>query len=1052
MNYATYQNIFISPFLGIKKIQELEVKNIPNKHATLRVSGEVQSADILKQTLEGKEVYISVEEESKKIFSGIIQRASIQEAGGTFLLQIEATSGTILLDLEEKSRSFQDVSMTYRTLINTVLKDTEHAAFIMPEAYDVPIEKPIIQFLETDWNFIRRLASRFHTSLVPELTRGEAKFYFGMPEKSKNHILLSSEYTRHMGEKFYQEGGSQEERTREDFATTEVICYENAEIGEQATFLEESYKICGKSCRIRKGILEYIYTLGQESFFWKRRHQNRRISGMSLLGTVLQTNAETLKIHLDIDEQQEIETAYPYEWVPTTGNLMYLMPQVGTRVSLYFSSDEEDSAKAVNCIRTNGGVEETFPGSETFEQRALVTEHGKRMSLFPEEMTFSGLEYNPDAPPDLKIILNDEDGIYLQSHKEMMISATEGIYFSGKYILFQAEKKIQLIHGEIREETEDETAKRIADTKKELSETVNLDEINAYNLARENGEAPPPSEIQFIEESPIPTIDIFAVFIMYTYPDSILPSDAESSPDGSDAIMDSLGMNSSVPVIILNGTETHFYAYEYGTYNPDFPDAPVIQKFDAADVATKVVTSVIVIAGVAIVTYGAGVPAMLVLSVAGSSSAYVAGRGISDISRGVASSGWDYALSAFTGAVIGIVNGATGGVCNPGLSGLLRAVSIGAGTGAGTSMIEQLLLNGEIDWGEVGKSAFWGGVMGGTDWYLKNYVFKVVCFTEGTLVETETGLAKIETIAVGSKVLSRNMETSSTDFAFVLQTFQNEATTLMHITLPNDVIISTEMHPFYTIESGWVEASALTTEHHLTNTEGNPIPILALSKELLGEPISVYNLEVEESHTYFVSKYHILVHNDCVYNQDSSIEDFQYLSDRIEYKDGVLIDNITGNEIVDYGQQFTKEGRRKVLKPNISYIDQNGYIYATDAQGRIMSASGQLVLEKGKRSTYAQSVAGREDRLTGDDGGHLLGAQFNASGELDNLVAQSSKTNRAGGEWYNMEKEWAASLVEGKSVFVDINPVYSSGSLRPDYFNVNYWIDGELTKQVIQNV
>lgn len=79
----------------------------------------------------------------------------------------------------------------------------------------------------------------------------------------------------------------------------------------------------------------------------------------------------------------------------------------------------------------------------------------------------------------------------------------------------------------------------------------------------------------------------------------------------------------------------------------------------------------------------------------------------------------------------------------------------------------------------------------------------------------------------------------------------------------------------------------------------------------------------------------------------------------------------------------------------------------------------------GKRNYYAQRVAGREDRICtsngnkgdnqpADDGGHLIGSQFGGSGDLDNLVAMSSKTNRAGGKWYNMEKKWAEAAQKVK--------------------------------------
>lgn len=40
---------------------------------------------------------------------------------------------------------------------------------------------------------------------------------------------------------------------------------------------------------------------------------------------------------------------------------MYMMPQAGIRVSLYFKGDEEESAIAVNCIRSGKGCKEVDP-------------------------------------------------------------------------------------------------------------------------------------------------------------------------------------------------------------------------------------------------------------------------------------------------------------------------------------------------------------------------------------------------------------------------------------------------------------------------------------------------------------------------------------------------------------------------------------------------------------------------------------------------------------------------------------------------------------------
>lgn len=180
-------------------------------------------------------------------------------------------------------------------------------------------------------------------------------------------------------------------------------------------------------------------------------------------------------------------------------------------------------------------------------------------------------------------------------------------------------------------------------------------------------------------------------------------------------------------------------------------------------------------------------------------------------------------------------------------------------------------------------------------------------------------------------------------------------------------------------------------------------------------------------------------------------------------KETAEANNVTVKE-VPYGEQFTKgvNGRKELL-PNIQYVTEDGYRYSTDEFGRISKVEvDELVLKKGTRNAYSQRVAGREDRVVEadtvqglDDGGHLIGTQFNGSGDLDNLVAMNRDINRSGGEWFNMEKEWAKALKETppKKVTVNIEPIYSGKSLRPDRFNVAYQVEGDFPKiKTIENM
>ena len=85
---------------------------------------------------------------------------------------------------------------------------------------------------------------------------------------------------------------------------------------------------------------------------------------------------EPVQLELDIDGRRPEQPCHPWTWVPATGNLMYMMPQVGTCVSLYFKGDEEDSAVAVNCIRSGTGCE----GAD-YRDKSLTTEHGMQLRL-----------------------------------------------------------------------------------------------------------------------------------------------------------------------------------------------------------------------------------------------------------------------------------------------------------------------------------------------------------------------------------------------------------------------------------------------------------------------------------------------------------------------------------------------------------------------------------------------------------------------------------------------------------------------------------------------
>ena len=62
---------------------------------------------------------------------------------------------------------------------------------------------------------------------------------------------------------------------------------------------------------------------------------------------------------------------------------------------------------------------------------------------------------------------------------------------------------------------------------------------------------------------------------------------------------------------------------------------------------------------------------------------------------------------------------------------------------------------------------------------------------------------------------------------------------------------------------GWISVKNLKTDDLLKFADGTAKRVLEIKMDRLEIPVKVYNFEVEDWHTYFVSEFEILVHNVC---------------------------------------------------------------------------------------------------------------------------------------------------------------------------------------------
>ena len=138
------------------------------------------------------------------------------------------------------------------------------------------------------------------------------------------------------------------------------------------------------------------------------------------------------------------------------------------------------------------------------------------------------------------------------------------------------------------------------------------------------------------------------------------------------------------------------------------------------------------------------------------------------------------------------------------------------------------------------------------------------CFVAGTRIKTAEGDKNIEDIQAGDEVYACDVETGEVGLKKVKRTFIHEETLIVHVTIENTTIETTTEHPFYVEGYGFKYACDLQPGDEIRQLDGTTAEVQKIEYEYLDEPIYVYNFEVEDWHTYYVSDIGALVHNDCM--------------------------------------------------------------------------------------------------------------------------------------------------------------------------------------------
>jgi len=347
------------------------------------------------------------------LFSGYPEKVEIKEERGYRIADIQAVSGTILLDQKKSNRVFQKKVQTYMGIASAVTADTDHCACILPGS-DMRTGGTLIQYQETDWRFLKRMASQLGLPLVPDTSYYYPRFYLGLPEGEKRELgeIISCDLC--FDGRYYAVSGKCLV-DREDFICYDVVTRTSLSLGDRVTYEGRELLVSRKKTELAGGEVIFTYRLAGNSYTWVPWEDNPDYTGMSFVGSIVGTQGEQVEVAFDIDKTAAGGNRYGF--APATGNLMYCMPQKGTKTALYIGNGDEAQGIATGCIRTNGS---TCEGTGSPEKKSFRSEHGKGMDLYPQRMGLDGGETG-------KITFEDETGTTIESNGGLVLMAKEGI-------------------------------------------------------------------------------------------------------------------------------------------------------------------------------------------------------------------------------------------------------------------------------------------------------------------------------------------------------------------------------------------------------------------------------------------------------------------------------------------------------------------------------------------------------------------------------------------------------------------------------------------------
>ncbi|MEC0184393.1 NlpC/P60 family protein [Paenibacillus peoriae] len=430
----TYGNIRVNAPYEIVRLLDFKLTQKVNAHGKVYITALIPDEDHAKYdglayAEDVLEVYETDEDQGAvSIFKGIVTNICIGFKNGVYHMYLEAASFTYLLDQQPKNRSFQNGNWTYYQLFRELVDAYPHGDFIDLRDSDNKLDGFTIQYRETDWEFLKRMASHLQTGLIAEITSVFPRLWVGTSKEQVKGELHGINFTL------------QKTKSGSRYIYAEVEDTKRFELGDVVVFQRKHWIIDQIHAEMKQGVMTYDYALVPEAGIPREVIHNRFIQGASIEGKVidLDSEGEAVKLHLSVDALQSKAEGCWFSY-PTmyTGDGIgwHCMPELGDHVHLYFPSSNERDAHVIQSLRKRDhkGDEISKP-----ERKLFHTKTQKIARFDDKEVAFS------TQKEKILVRLNPASGIHVYSHHDLTFHADTDLVLHGKKVQMTATRELSL--------------------------------------------------------------------------------------------------------------------------------------------------------------------------------------------------------------------------------------------------------------------------------------------------------------------------------------------------------------------------------------------------------------------------------------------------------------------------------------------------------------------------------------------------------------------------------------------------------------------------------